>query len=486
MRVSRKGVWAVAALLAATCATANADDAAIRARMAELEKQQAEMQKEMRELREMLDESHKAAPTAAAAPASEPGDGTRVGEVERKQNVVMEEVRKIKEALVLPETKELKSEYGLGPAASKVYNVTRGVSLGGYGEFNYKNVVSDSGGEGDEFDMLRLVLYTGYKFNDWLLFNSEIEFEHGLTGEDGDGEVHVEFANIDVLLDPKINVRGGLVLIPMGFMNEVHEPPFYHGNVRPIVEDAILPSTWSAGGVGLFGELLPGLTYRTYAVVGLNAEGFTSEGIREGRQEGIERAEDFAWVGRMDYSPMEMLSVGASAYLGNSGQDEEYGNAVDGFRKPDVFTQVYEVHGQLRTHGVEARLLGAWSELDDAGLLSLDENINPHVTDPLAPDAPVAASQWGWYGEIAYNVLPLIVSDTGHYLAPWFRFSMLDTQNDVPNGFTADSTFDRNVYEVGLTYKPIPQVVFKVDYRNQDSDGGDLPDEVHIGAGFAY
>jgi hypothetical protein len=181
-----------------------------------------------------------------------------------------------------------------------------------------------------------------------------------------------------------------------------------------------------------------------------------------------------------------MLTLGGSAYLGNSGQDKEYGNPTDGYRKPDVFTQVYELHAQLRTHGVEARVLGAYSALDDAGLLSLDENINPHVVDPVEPDAPVSGSQWGWYGEIAYNVLPLIVSDTGHYLAPWFRYSMYDTQSDVPAGFSDDPLQDANVYEVGLTYKPIPQVVFKLDYRNQDADGGDLADEVHIGAGFAY
>lgn len=448
------------------------DDAETRARMAEIERKQAALQEEMRQLEEKLD--------APKAPE------TRVVEVERKQNVITEEVRKIKEALVLPETKELKSQYGLGPAASKVYGVTHGISLGSYGEFNYKNVVSDSGGASDEFDLLRLVLYTGFKFTDRILFNSEIEFEHGLTGEDGDGEVHVEFANIDILLDEMINFRAGLVLIPTGFLNEMHEPPFFHGNVRPEVETAILPSTWSAGGIGFFGELLPGLTYRTYAVTGLDASGFTSEGIREGRQESIERAEDFAWVGRLDYSPVEMLTLGASAYLGNSGQDREYGNGTDGFTKPDVFTQVYEAHAQLRTHGLEARLLGAWVELDDAAKLSLDENINPHILDPAEPDQPVAGSQFGWYGELAYNVFPLVFPDSGQYLAPWFRYEHIDTQNDVAAGFAPDLSFDRDIFEVGLSYKPIPQLVFKVDYWNQDPKVGELPDEVHLGAGFVY
>lgn len=462
----------IAGLAAAPLAGATDDDA-VRARMAELEKQQAAMQEEMRQLRELLE---------AQAPKAQE---QRVEQVEEKQNVITEEVRKIRDALSLPEHKELKSEYGLGPAASKVYGVTKGLSIAGYGEFNYKNVVSDSGTASDEFDMLRLVLYTGYKFTDRILVNSEIEFEHASTGKSG--EVSVEFATLDFLLHEKINARGGLVLIPMGFLNEIHEPPFYHGNVRPQVEQQIIPSTWRAGGAGFFGELLPGLEYRTYAVTGLNAKGFRSSGIRGGRQSGsIEKAEDIAWVGRLDYSPLEMLTVGASAYVGNSGQDQTYGNSIDGFTKPDAFTQIYEAHAQLRTHGFEARLLGAYSDIGDVAELSLDSTINPAATDATKKDQPIAGEQYGWYGELAYNLVPLVFRDSGQYLAPWFRYSQFNTQDDVASGFTADDSFDRDIYEVGLSYKPIPEVVIKLDYRNVDSETGKQPDEVRIGAGFVY
>lgn len=468
---------AVFAVVACASTAVHADDAALLKKMADLEKKQAAMQKEMDELRHELD----AAKKAPSAPASEE---PRVAEVERKQNVITEEVRKIRDSLSLPETKELKSEYGLGPAASKVYGVSKGLSIGGYGEFNYKNSVSDSGNSSDQFDMLRLVLYTGYKFNDWILFNAETEFEHQHVSEDGDGEVNVEFASIDMFFDPKINFRGGLVLVPMGFMNEIHEPPFYHGNRRPLVETNIIPTTWSTGGVGLFGELAPGLTYRTYAVVGLNASGFTAEeGLREGRQEGIETANDFAWVGRMDYSPLDILTIGGSAYVGNSGQGQAYGTTGE---HADVLTQVYEGHAQLRTHGLEMRVLGSWVGIDDAAALSSDPNINPHVADPAEPDQPIASSMYGVYGEIAYDVLPLVMRDTEQYLAPWFRYEHFNTQDDVPFGFSADDNFDRSAYEVGIDYKPHPDVVFKVDYRNQTAEQGDAPDEIRVGAGFAY
>jgi len=120
------------------------------------------------------------------------------------------------------------------------------------------------------------VLYAGYKFSDRILFNSEIEFEHASSGEGAElkGEVGVEFAALDFFIDPMANIRTGLVLMPMGFINQIHEPPFFFGNHRPEVEQRIIPSTWREMGVGLFGQITPSLTYTTYLVNGLNAEGF--------------------------------------------------------------------------------------------------------------------------------------------------------------------------------------------------------------------
>ncbi|MGH7821912.1 MAG: hypothetical protein ACREQ9_19290, partial [Candidatus Binatia bacterium] len=260
-----------------------------------------------------------------AASAEESADRQQIDEIERRQEILADEVRRLREALVLPETKELKSHYGLGPAASKVYTLEKGLSIGGYGEYNYRKAVADEGTTRDEFDFVRFVLYVGYKFNDWIVLNTETEIEHAFTKstESSDaGEVALEFANLDFLLDPRANFRVGLLLVPMGFLNEVHEPPFYHGNDRPTVEREIIPTTWRANGFGFHGELFEGLTYRTYGISGLNALGFRSNGIREGRQRGNrEIAEDLAWVGRADYSFLPGTLIGGSAYVGNSGQD---------------------------------------------------------------------------------------------------------------------------------------------------------------------
>ncbi len=397
-------------------------------------------------------------------------DNDAVKEVARKTDILSQEVEKLRTALVIPEEKELKSIYGLGPAASKVYQIDQGLSIGGYGEASYQNIVSDKGTTGDNADFLRAVFYFGYKFNDNIILNTELEFEHASTGETG--SVSVEFATLDFLMDPLANVRTGLVLVPMGFINLIHEPLFFYGNQRPEVERRIIPSTWRELGAGLFGELLPGLTYTTYGINGLDASGFTSAGIRGGRQSGSRvRAENLAWVTRMDYTPPSLpgLLVGGSAYLGNSGQDQRFAGS-----QIDVFTQLYEAHVQWKYRGLKFRALGAWGHIDDAGTLS------------AANGQTIGKSNYGWYTEIGYNILPLFLSDTTHYLAPFFRYEQLDPVASVPTGFADVPNLDREIFQFGLEYKPIPNVVIKADYRNFSAKQGSVPDEFNLGIGYIF
>ena len=400
------------------------------------------------------------------------GDGknTDIQEVSRKTDILSDEVEKLRTALVIPEDKELKSAYGLGPAASKVYQVDKGLSIGGYGEASYQNIIGDKGTNEDTADFLRAVLYVGYKFTDSIIFNSEIELEHASTDEDG--SVSVEFATLDFLWDPMANARAGLVLVPSGFINLMHEPLFFFGNQRPEVEKRIIPSTWRENGVGLFGELLPGLTYTTYGVNGLDAKGFKSSGIRGGRQKGSKAlAEDIAWIGRVDYVPPShpQLLVGASAYLGNSGQNQEFSGS-----KVDAFTQLYEAHVQWKYRGWKFRALGAWGHIDDADVLSADLG------------ETIGESNFGWYTELGYNILPLILPDSPQYLAPFFRFEQLDPIASAPSGFSDDPNLDRKIYQFGFQYKPIDNVVIKADYRNFTAKKGSVSDEFNLGFGYIF
>ena len=140
----------------------------------------------------------------------------RMQSLEERQGILATEFERLRSLFVLPEDADYKSAYGLGPAASKIYGRERGLSLGGYGQtwlqvFDHKQ---------DKWDYLRFVLYAGYKFTDNLLLNVEIEVEHA-------DEIYLEFATIDYLYRPEMNFRFGMVLMPVGFVNEIHEPPYY-------------------------------------------------------------------------------------------------------------------------------------------------------------------------------------------------------------------------------------------------------------------
>ena len=408
---------------------------------------------------------------------TKPAPETDVSQIERKTDVLTEELEKLRTELVIPEKTEYKSEYGFGPAASKIYHVQQGLSIGGYGEANYQAILNDKSTNPDgtvknsnNADFERLVLYTGYKFNDNILFNSEIEFEHSSTGKNG--EVSVEFAALDFFINPMANVRAGMVLMPMGFINQIHEPPFFFGNNRPVTERSIIPTTWREIGGGLFGELAPGLTYTAYVVNGLNAMDFNSNGIRGGRQSGSEvLAEDLAYVGRLDYVPdfMPGVTIGGSAYLGNSGQNQTF----DGV-KANVFTQLYEAHVQWKYRGLEFRTLGSWGHIDDADVLSQYQG------------QTVGSSNYGWYSEVGYDIIPQLFPESTQYLAPFFRYEHVDTIASAPTGWNDDPTKDKQIFQVGLNYKPIPNVVIKADYRNFVQKAGSAPDDFNLGLGFIF
>jgi hypothetical protein len=417
----------------------------------------------------------------AAAP---PGADT--AELSRKVEILTEEVEKLRERLVIPEKEAFKSVYGLGPAASKVYLQKSGLSVGGYGEFYVDRLVKDKqpGVDYNTGDMLRYVQYIGYKFTDWLVMNAEVEVEHAgpsdpnFQGEKG--EVAVEFAYLDFLLHRAANLRLGLLLVPMGFLNEIHEPPFYHGTLRPAVEQVIIPTTWSELGAGLFGEPLPGLTYKLYTVAGLNAQNFSPQGWREGRQNGSQiLAEQFGVVVRVDYKSGDLFTVGGSFFC--SGADQ---NHVPGVR---ASTFLGEGHLQVRFHGLELRGLLAYGALSGARELTLA--LYPDRTDPANPEQALLASEiYGWYLEAAYDLWPLF-SPKNIYLAPYFRFERYSTQYKTPAvaGRTPDASLDTTVVEAGLTFKPHPQVVVKLNYRDVSNGAGTpVADGLFVGAGFIY
>jgi hypothetical protein len=426
-----------------------------------------------------------ALPTAARATTEDDvrERDDRIAELERKLDVLTEEVASLRTQVVVPEEEELKSLYGYGPAASKVYGLTRGLSLGGYAEANYVNFVGDEEDSNpDRADALRTVLYVGYKFSESLVFNSEIEFEHATTENvnngAGSGSVSVEFASVDFFWKPQLNARAGLLLVPMGFLNEVHEPPFFYGVARPEVERRILPSTWRENGVGIFGRLGEGLEYRAYALSGFDAQNFTDQGIRSGRQQGNRSlSEDFGFVARADWTPdlLPGFLLGGSVYGGDSGQDIE----VSGGDLPGSRLWIFEGHTQYASGPWRARTLFAFTSLSDA------EELNQVLGRPT--DAPIADEMLGGYAELGYDVWPWLFGGPEKALEPFVRVEYVDTQYDVPSGYQANRDRAYWVYGTGLNFYPHPNVVLKLEYRNLNTRGsGELPDEIGVGVGLAF
>ena len=400
----------------------------------------------------------------------------RLAEVERRLGLLAEEIEDLKvgEAAVAAMTVESGEPYGLGPAAAKVYQKDQGVSIGGYGEallqlYDDEKDDGDSSGKVDQFDFLRAVLYVGYKFSDSWVLNTEIEFEHASSSEGG--SVSVEFAYLDYLHSDQFNLRAGLVLLPMGWLNELHEPTVYLGATRPRTESVIIPTTWRENGVGAWGEL-GAFDYRTYVVNGLDATGFSAKGLRGGRQKGARaKAKDFAWVGRLDFTGVPGLVVGASGYIGDSGQNlvDAAGGSIQ------VGTTIVDLHAEYRSRGLRLRGLYSQATLDDVAELNqaLGYSGVQSVGEKLE----------GGYLEAGYDFL----SGSGsRSLIPYVRWERLNTQLEVPVGWSANPANDQKLLTLGLAYQPISQLIFKAEYLNVDNQAGTGVDQFNLALGYIF
>jgi hypothetical protein len=397
----------------------------------------------------------------------------RLAEVEKRLEVLAVEVENLKmgEAAVVATVDGART--GLGPAASKVYGVDRGVSVGGYGEallelFDDTREDGEPSGKTDQFDMLRGVLYFGYKFDDRFVFNSEIEFEHASTSKSGSASV--EFAYVDYLWKEGFNLRAGLVLLPMGWINELHEPTVFLGANRPRSERQIIPTTWRENGVGAHGAF-GDFDYRTYVVNGLYASGFSDSGLRGGRQKGAKaKAEDFAWVGRLDYTGVPGLTAGFSAYMGDSGQDlvDGEGNSIA------AGTTILDLHVDYRYQGFQLRGLYTRAEVDDVA--RLNEALG------YEGSASVGETLVGAYIEAGYDVF----AGKRSSLIPYVRAEWINTQEEVPDGWMSDPANDQQIFTLGLAYQPIEQLIVKMDYQKVTNQAETGVDQIGLSMGYIF
>lgn len=357
--------------------------------------------------------------------------------------------------------KETKDEEGL----KRLGNFGR-FHIFGYGELHYNGRI---GPADNEIDFHRLVLGVGYDFTDWLKFRSEVDFEHAFK------EPELEFAYLDFLIRPWFNVRLGSVLVPMGVINQHHEPPLFYSVERPEFYRVIVPTSWQEGGVLFHGKLPAGFEYEVGALSMLDAAGFTgSNGIRGGRGGvGEQVARDFGGAGRLQYKGVPGLRIGTSFVLGNTGQGDA---GIDG-----GFLTLIEADAKYSFQGIDLDGAFAWTRLSDAG------NINTVLVaaDPTFTNF-VGSQMLGWYLEGAYHLFHHLWPETTHDLVVFGRYEDFNTQHKMPAGFAANPANDRNTVTAGISYLPIPQVAIKADYMVNWNKANAGVDQFNLGVGFYY
>ena len=325
-------------------------------------------------------------------------------------------------------------------------------SLGGYGEMHYNNLEDqNSDGDTDEIDFHRFVLFLGHEFNEDTRFFSEVELEHSLAGDGAPGEVELEQAYVEHDLNDSNRFRAGLFLVPVGLLNETHEPDTFFGVERNNVEKNIIPTTWWEGGVALNGELMPGLNYDAAFSSGLNLDADAGKfRIRDGRQKLAEAdASDPAYTLALSYTGTPGLEIGAALHYQ---QDLYQGDLAD---EVDALLATAHVAYENGPFGLRA-LVASW-DIDDA----------------IEQIEVGADQQEGWYIEPSW----MLRRDLGVFA----RFSQWDNQA----GSGGDTEYDQ--WDVGLNYWLTETVAFKFDYQFQDApEGAKEYEGFNLGVGWSF
>ena len=333
-------------------------------------------------------------------------------------------------------------------------------SIGGYGELHYE------GGSRDQLDFHRFVLFVGHEFNDRIRFFSEIELEHAWSGEGRPGEVELEQAYLQIDLSAQHRLNAGVLLIPSGFLNEIHEPPTFYGVERNPVETAIIPTTWWEGGVGLSGNFgASGIAYNLMFTSGLRTPltGSNAFLVRSGRQKTANAvAKEGAITGELTYTGIAGLEIGASGHY-EFDVSQGAGDPLTGEGVPAWLMSAH-VGAQYGGFGMRALYASWW------------------IDGPSA-EAVGRNRQTGYFLEPSYR-FPLgfaMLGDEPSELGFFYRYSWWDNNAGM-------SSLERATKEhaVGTNFWPHPNVVFKLDYIFQETDAGAKTDRFNAGVGYRF
>jgi hypothetical protein len=292
--------------------------------------------------------------------------------------------------------------------------------------------------------------------------DAEVDYEHAAA------ELELEYAELDFDLTTTLTARVGSLLMPVGPLNEFHEPPSYYSVERPYVQQYVIPTTWQENGFGVVGRTPNGaLGYRGYLVTGLDATGFsTLDGIREGRTASSEAlAEDLAGVARLEYATTSGFSLAASGYYGGADQGQaDLGNITVGIAEADA---------RFRRAGFDFRAMFARVFVDGPDSLSITTGVGKTIQ--------------GWHAEVAYDLLRRdLSSERRRSLVLFARYEDFDTNEEMPAGVPADPAADRTVRCAGIDYMPIEKIALKADYEHWEDGTDDTVDRFSLGAAFEF
>ncbi|MCF8226603.1 MAG: hypothetical protein K9J30_12065 [Bacteroidales bacterium] len=367
-------------------------------------------------------------------------------------------------------------------SAEMLLNTSGKLKIGGYGGVHYNQPVSGAVRSNGNLDVHRFVMMLGYRFNERTQFVTELEFEHVK-------EVYVEQAFLQYELTDYLNFRAGLMLIPMGIVNEYHEPIYFHGVERPLIDTYIVPSTWREVGIGFSGLVLPAsLKYQAYLMNGFN--GFDGEarlggasGLRGGRQkaaESIISSPDLAV--KIEYFGIGGLNLGLAGYLGETestlfdGLDKTDQVARDAADSSVVSIAMTGLDARYQFRGIQLAGQFYYNAIGNTG------RYNAFTANKGGGD--LGSAMLGYYVDLGYNVLRSASSELK--LIPFLRYSNYDTHFSVVT-IAENEAFHKAVITTGFSLFVAQGAVFKTDLQLiKDGTGSGYDATFNAGFGIVF
>ena len=359
------------------------------------------------------------------------------------------------------------------------------LTIGGYGEVHYHQPISSEIRQNGELDVHRMVMLFGYQFSERTQFVTELEFEHV-------SEVYVEQAFLQHKINKSINFRGGLLLIPMGIVNEYHEPTTFNGVERPLVDNKIAPTTWREIGFGLTGTIQPAnLKYQAYLVNGFNGYDGTAKlngksGLRSGRQKGASSyISSPNFTAKVEYYGIRGLNIGLSGYFGDTQSKLYNGIAKDNdaaLAKADssvVGISMIGLDARYNLKGLQLR-----GQLYSISLSNTNEYNRFTGKNKTTPN-DLGSRMSGYYVEAGYNVFRHF-EKVKTELVPFVRLEGYDTHADVESNITRNQSYKNSVVTAGLTMKLAQGAVLKTDMQWVKPDGGSTTKVFSAGLGVMF